>query len=278
MDFDLLFIIGNHKCGTTAVAHAISEADIDAINTEEISVVNGLDVIFSVPSKYKQAVIHGHPDAIQWSGNPERDHKFISQLFARSQIILPSKNPLAVAISWLEYVRTRLIQAETETLMSNATLKQFIQLWSQYSGLDVRDLAESGFPHPQSEAIDNVIKWIEVIAKNTVWIWGQSYNLFFPRWPELKDAFDERRALNLEIANLVKSKKVLIFDSQAYSEVALAKLEEALGDQFARTLKETRQNVSMKSLDSMKLSDAYWAERALREICNFDFQIFEQAV
>jgi len=126
--------------------------------------------------------------------------------------------------------------------------------------------------------IDNVIRWIEVIAKNTVWIWGQSYNLFFPRWPELRDAFNQRRVLNLEIANLVKSKKVFIFDSQAYSEVALAKLEEVLGDRFARTLKETRQNVSIKSLDSIKLNDAYWAERALREICNFDFQIFEQAV
>ena len=76
----------------------------------------------------------------------------------------------------------------------------------------------------------------------------------------------------------MKSKKVFIFDSQAYSEVALAKLEEVLGDRFAKTLKETRQNVSMKSLDSIKLNDAYWAERALREICNFDFQIFEQAV
>ena len=76
----------------------------------------------------------------------------------------------------------------------------------------------------------------------------------------------------------MKKQKVVIFDSQAYSEQALTRLEQLLGKRFAEILKGTRKNVSMRSLGEVKLSDAFWVELALREICDFDFQIFEQAV
>lgn len=223
-------------------------------------------------------LIQGHPDQLQFTGDNERDFDFVSNFFNRSKLILPSRNPVSLAISWLEFARTRLLEAKESSAEPTNKIKAFRYLWSQYADVGDRGPSEDSLQHPFSEPIENVFKWIEVVAKNRTWLWGQSYNLFYPQWHKLEDAYDNQKRLNLGIPDLVAKRKVLIFDSQCYSNSALAELEAHLGKQFVKALEATKENVSLKSLPTLSLQEAYWVEKLMREICDFDFQIYEQAI
>ena len=280
MDFELLFVVGNHKCGTHAIRRALQIAEVPFIPSERISVSEGLDALVQKTGRTdnKMTLVQGHPDQLQFSGDNERDFDFVSNFFNRSKLILPSRNPVSQAISWLEFARTRLLEAKKFSAEPTDKIKAFRHLWSQYTNVGDRGPSEDSLQHPFSEPIENIFKWIEVIAKNRVWLWGQSYNLFFPQWHKLKEAYDNTKRLNLGIPDLVAKRKVLIFDSQCYSNSALSELEAHLGKQFVEALKATRENVSLKSLPDLSLQEAYWVEKLMREICDFDFQIYEEAI
>lgn len=280
MDFELLFVIGNHKCGTQAIRHALQAAEVPFIPTDRISVSEGLDAVVQKTGRInnKITVVQGHPSQIKFTGENETDFDFVNSLFNRSKLILPSRNPVTLAISWLEYSRTRLLGAKEASAEHNKNIEAFRYRLSEYANIDYRDLSPDTFQHPYSEPIENILKWIEVVAKNSAWLWGQSCNLFYPKWPKLKEAYDKQKRLNLGIADLVASRKAFIFDSQCYSTSALAELEALLGKGFVEVLKVARRNVSLKSLPNLSRQDAYWVEKAMREICDFDFQIYEQAI
>lgn len=280
----LVFFIHNHKCGGNSIQSALTATKTNYIATDQISIdaKSALNEAILSGSYGQSFLIFGHPDQIKRSKEKRVSTEFLSSLYSNAQIIFPSRRPISLMISWLEYTRTRLLKSSVsiaarynQNTQNNAALAE---LWTLYSGQSL-DLAQArGFPHPCSMAYDNVRRWIEVASANRIYHFIQSYNLFFPQSNSIRLAIEQGKSVSLPVDSLVKTGRIFIYDSQEYSETATHYLASIFGDEFITMLTKTNLNSSAKSLGMLTAAELSSLEQSLDGISDFDSQIYRAAV
>ena len=280
----LVFFIHNHKCGGNSIQSALIASKVKFIATDQIAVDTKSDLndaILSGSSPHS-FLIFGHPDQIQRSREKSKSAAFLSSLYSNARIIFPSRRPISLMISWLEYTRTRLLRSSSsiaaryhQNAHNNAAAAE---LWTLYSGqtLDVAQALD--FPHPFPVAYDNVMRWINIASANRIYHFIQSYNLFFPQSNNIRLAIEQGASFSLPIKHLVETGRIFIYDSQYYSETATRYLASVFGDEFVAALTQASLNSSAKSLDTLSAEELSSLERNLDNISDFDSQIYRAAV
>lgn len=280
----LVFFIHNHKCGGNSIQSALTATKTNYVTTDQISIdakseLN--DAILSGSSGHS-FLIFGHPDQIKRSKEKRASMQFLSSLYSNAQIIFPSRRPISLMISWLEYTRTRLLKSSAsraarydQNTQNNAAMAE---LWTLYSGQSF-DLARAcGFPHPCSMTYDNVRRWIDVASANRIYHFIQSYNLFFPQSNNIRLAIEQGKSFSLPVDPLVRTGRLFIYDCEHYSERANHYLASIFGDEFITALTQTNLNSSAKSLGMLTAAELSSLEQSLDEISDFDSQIYRAAV
>ena len=280
----LVFFIHNHKCGGNSILSALTGTKTDFISTDQISVDTKSDVNDAIlsGSAPDSLLIFGHPDQIRRSKDKRKSMEFLSSLYSHAHIIFPSRRPISLMISWLEYTRTRLFQSsENKTARFDQNAQNNVamaEIWTLYSGQSIDVARACGFPHPFPTAYDNVRRWIDVACANRIYHFIQSYNLFFPQSNNIRLAIEQGKPFSLPVAHLVKSGQVFIYDSQCYSETATRYLASLLGDDFIAALSQASLNASVKSLSPLSAEELFALEQSLDKITDFDSQIYRAAV
>jgi len=177
----LVFFIHNHKCGGNSILSALTGTKTDFISTDQISVDTKSDVNDAIlsGSAPDSLLIFGHPDQIRRSKDKRKSMEFLSSLYSHAHIIFPSRRPISLMISWLEYTRTRLFQSsENKTARFNQNAQNNVamaEIWTLYSGQSIDVARACGFPHPFPTAYDNVRRWINVVSAKRIYHFIQSY-------------------------------------------------------------------------------------------------------
>jgi len=280
----LVFFIHNHKCGGNSIQSALIGTKTDFISTQQISVdtKSALNDAILSGSSPDSLLIFGHPDQIQRSKNKRKSMEFLSSLYSHSHIIFPSRRPISLMISWLEYTRTRLLQSSAskgarfnQNTHNNAAMAE---IWTLYSGQSIDVARACGFPHPFPTAYDNVRRWVDVASANRIYHFIQSYNLFFPQSNNIRLAIEQGKSFPLPVAHLVETGQLFIYDSQNYSETAMRYLASIFGDDFIAALTQASLNASAKSLNTLSAEELFALEQNLDKITDFDSQSYRAAV
>lgn len=280
----LVFFIHNHKCSGNSIQSALTATNTNYVTTDQISIDAKSELNHAIlsGSSGHSFLIFGHPDQIKRSKEKRASMQFLSSLYSNAQIIFPSRRPISLMISWLEYTRTRLLKSSASRAarydQNTQNYAAMAELWTLYSGQSF-DLARAcGFPHPCSMTYDNVRRWIDVASANRIYHFIQSYNLFFPQSNGIQLAINQGKSFSLSVEHLVESGRIFIYDSQNYSETATRYLASLFGDEFISTLRQANLNSSAKSLGALTAAELSSLEQSLDEISDFDSQIYRAAV
>ena len=280
----LVFFIHNHKCGGNSIQSALTATKINYIATDQISIDAKSELNDAILNGYSgnSFLIFGHPDQIKRSKDKRISMEYLSSLYSNAHIIFPSRRPISLMISWLEYTRTRLLQSSTSMVtrynQKTHNNSAMADLWTLYSGQSLDDAQACGFAYPFPMAYDNVKRWIEVASANRIYHFIQSYNLFFPQSNGIQLAINQGKSFSLSVEHLVESGRIFIYDSQNYSETATRYLASLFGDEFISTLRQANLNSSAKSLGALTAGELSSLEQSLDEISDFDSQIYRAAV
>jgi hypothetical protein len=280
----LVFFIHNHKCGGNSIKSALIASKTKFISTDQICIDAKSDLNDQIlgGSSGHPILIFGHPDQIRRSKEQRKSLDFLSNLYSNAHIIFPSRRPISLMISWLEYTRTRLLKSSAGAAARYHRNKNneaaMAELWALYSGQSFDVAQACGFPHPFPMAFDNVKRWIDVASANRIYHFIQSYNLFFPQSNKIRLAVKERKPFSLPVERLIETGRIFIYDSQNYSETATRYLVSIFGDDFMAELTQASLNSSAKSLDRLAAGELLSLEQSLDEISDFDSQIFRAAV
>lgn len=278
------FLIHNHKCGGNSLERALIDTGTKYVKTDDIVIDSSSPIYRAVTEKksVEPVLIFGHPDRVRQSNSHEKNANFFRDLYWNSRIICPSRRPILLTISWLEYTRTRLINFITgraEQYNQNPeSITKYKFLWQQYSGCAFNQAAENNFEHPHLDPKENVFRWIDVVSEHTIYHFIQSYNLFFPISGDIIRAVKSGTRKTLPIDGLISPEKFFIYDAERYSEVAVATLAKEIGPGFVDALTQSRLNASHKSLGSLSDSDLTELQGAQDRLCDLDSQIYARAV
>jgi len=177
----LVFFIHNHKCGGNSVLSALTRTKTDFISTDQISVDAKSDLNDAILSGFSPdpLLIFGHPDQIRLSKDKHKSMEFLASLYSHAHIIFPSRRPISLMISWLEYTRTRLLQSSAnKTARFNQNAQNNVamaEIWTLYSGQSIDVARACDFPHSFPTAYDNVRSRINVVSAKRIYHFIQSY-------------------------------------------------------------------------------------------------------
>lgn len=282
LESNVTFFIHNHKCGGHSIRDALIETDTPFIWTYDIAIDQNSEFKQSIlrGKSTERLLIFGHPDKIPPSIYDRETMLFLNSLYTCAKLIFPSRHPISLLVSWLEYIRTRLIDHFKEPTEANSKMiADFLRLWSVYSGDSEESSRAKDFSHPYDSAYKNIRRWIDASRdQRTVYHFNQSYNLFFPQRAALSEAINQGVRTPLPISRWVRSGKLFVYDSEQCSAIAMERLGSEVGELFAKRLARTRLNVSKKSL--RPVSPDEWAdlETYLATITDADLQIYRAAV
>ena len=177
------FLIHNHKCGGNSIERALIETGTRYVKTDDIVIDSSSPIYQAVTDKssVEPVLIFGHPDRVRQSESHENNARFFRDLYWKSRVICPSRRPILLTISWLEYTRTRLmnlmIGVGEQYNQSPESIAKYKVLWEQYSGCRFNMAAANNFEHPYLDPKENVSRWIDVVSQNTIYLFIQSYNI-----------------------------------------------------------------------------------------------------
>jgi hypothetical protein len=281
-DSEIVFYIHNHKCGGHSIYKALEQSGQHFTWTGEIFVDAEDDLCQQVLQNKpaEKLLIFGHPDKINFSSDSEKTARFVNALYSHARIILPSRRPISVLISWLEYIRTRLIKSfiNGAHVENDTKLNSFLDIWLEYSGNSLEFHIKNGFPHPHISARKNLENWIEVSTSRARYHWLQTANLFFPQSGDIKIAIDAKITVNLPLEKMIKNKKLFIYCADTFSQPAQTQLAMEFGEEFVNAMRSLRLNASIPSIHRLDYVELVDLERKLASVTDLDSQIYQFAV
>lgn len=280
----ITFLIHNHKCGGNSIEKALIETGIKYIKTDTISIDEDSPIYRRIMDERspEPMLIFGHPDRIRQSENSEKNAEFFRHLYWTSRVICPSRRPISLTISWLEYVRVRLINftmgREEKYNQNPDSVAKYRFLWEQYSGYQLEAAVANDFEHPYSSPAENVARWLRIVTDHTIYHFIQSYNLFFPINGEILAAAKNNVRRRLPLDRLIESGQFFIYDSQRYSKVAVQTLATEISPKFVDFLTLERLNISENSLGSLSEIELGNLQAEQDKVSDLDSQIYARAV